>query len=557
MRVVFRPSLLPVLVAGLALGGCRGTETLMQPVSLEPVADVGSQTTTLSAGATAAEYAVVVANTALDGTTQAAFTLRGDGIGLSADLLAAGHSAVQLPAPDTGGAGPRPDVDLESRLRDRERLLLAPRIASAQEWFAARGATPGAHRQAVPAAAGVGDLVTVNVNGDSACSAGRYHAARVVAIGQRAIIVEDTLNPRGGFTAADYGRIAARFDTLIFPVDSAAFGAPSDIDGNGRVILVFTRAVNEATPHASSSYVGGITFSRDLFPIAGTAHTQACATSNEGEYFYLLAPDPRGTVNGNVRPTQFVDSILTAVVGHELQHLINGGRRLYVNSAPAFEEKWLDEALSHVAEELLFYRESGLHPRGNTSTATLQASARTLAAYNSDMSGNQGRYQSYLRQVPSASPFAHGDDLATRGGSWSLLRYLLDHAASPDGELLFGLVNSRTRGLDNLAATFGPGIATQVRDWNVSHVADDVVATPAFQQPSWNWHAIYEGVASGATYPLSTQSMQAGATYSGSVRSGGAAYSRLTVPANTSATLSLIEQSAAASTLSLVTVRTR
>ena len=58
-------------------------------------------------------------------------------------------------------------------------------------------------------------------------------------------------------------------------------------------------------------------------------------------------------------------------------------------------------------------------------------------------------------------------------------------------------------------------------------------------------------------YPLAFQSMQAGTTYQGAVTGGGAAYYRLTVSANSSATLTLSEQSAAASTLSLVTVRTR
>jgi hypothetical protein len=123
--------------------------------------------------------------------------------------------------------------------------------------------------------------------------------------------------------------------------------------------------------------------------------------------------------------------------------------------------------------------------------------------------------------------------------------------------MLFRLVNSRTAGLENLMGVFGTGVATQVRDWNVSHAADDLSADPAFQQPSWDWHGIYPAVSVGAQYPLQYQAMASGTTYSGTVLSGGAAYFKLLVPANTSATVSLTEQSAAASTLSLVTVRTR
>ena len=166
-------------------------------------------------------------------------------------------------------------------------------------------------------------------------------------------------------------------------MDVAAFGEPTDIDKNGHIAIVFTRAVNELTPRGAFSYVGGLTFSRDLFPQVGTARAQACPSSNEGEYLYLMTPDPSGTINGNRRTNGFVDTNTTAVIAHELVHLINASRKLYVNTAaPKFEVKWLDEGLAHVAEELLFYRESGLSPRSNLdllrrSTTTARTGTRT------------------------------------------------------------------------------------------------------------------------------------------------------------------------------------
>ena len=556
MRAVAPRLAMPVLLLGVTLASCRGGEALMQPIALDPVPDLGSQAVTLVAGSAPAEYMAVVANTMMDGTTTVPFSIRGDGIAPSlapSPALVPASAARPSLAPDAAITG---DVEAEARRRAAERAELGPRIAAAQAWFAARAAAPGANRQAVPLPVSVGDLVRVNVNGDSACVAPRYHVGRVAAISQRAIVVDDTLNPRSGFSDADFRRFAARFDTLVYPLDSAAFGTPTDLDQNGHIVLVFTRAVNEATPRNAASYVGGFAFSRDLFPVAGGSRTQPCAGSNEGEYFYLLAPDPRGLVNGNVRTTSFVDSVTTSVLAHELQHLINAGRRLYVTKAPAFEEKWLDEGLSHVAEELLFERESGLPARTDIGLAALRASARTLVAYNSDMGGNQGRYRSYLSLAGAASPFGHADNLAMRGGSWSLLRYLLDHAGGTDGDHLFRLANARSTGRENLAEVFGPSVATQVRDWNVSHVADDLDADAAWQQPSWNWRDIFQDGGS-AGYPLAFQSLQPGTVYQGAVISGGAAYFRITVPANSSATLSLSEQLVAPSSLSLVTVRTR
>jgi hypothetical protein len=295
----------------------------------------------------------------------------------------------------------------------------------------------------LPASLQVGDLVRLNVNGNDACTNGIYHVARVEAISDRAIILSDTLNPKNGFTTAEYQDYATKFDTLVYPLDEGAFGAPTDIDNNGRVGIVFTLAVNELTPAGSGSYVGGFTYSRDLFPVVASSRAEACPTSNQGEFFYALAPDPTGVVNNNRRTTGFVDSATVPVLAHELQHLINASRKLYVNTnATGFEVKWLDEGLAHIAEELLFYRESGITPRLNVDVTAIRASSATLVAFNYDMSGNASRYRSYLVTPSTTSPYAGDDSLSTRGAAWDWLRYLADQkmanvarSASADIEL--------------------------------------------------------------------------------------------------------------------------
>lgn len=283
----------------------------------------------------------------------------------------------------------------------------------------------------LPASLKVGDLVRVNVNGEQGCTNAIIRAARVVAIGGKSMILADTLNPAGGFTTADYQRFAAKFDTLVYPVDEGAFGAPTDIDNNGRVGIIFTTAVNQLTPAGSTSYVGGFTFSRDLFPRVATSRAQACATSNQGEYFYSLAPDPQGTINGNRRTAGFVDSVTVPVLAHELEHLINASRKLYINTtAEDFEDKWLDEGLAHIAEELLFYREGGVSPRTNIDVTALRERTAIVRAFNANMLGNAGRYRSYLAATPTSSPYANGDSLTTRGATWNWLRYLADQKLS-------------------------------------------------------------------------------------------------------------------------------
>jgi hypothetical protein len=401
-------------------------------------------------------------------------------------------------------------------------------------------------------------MVTVNVNGVESCTNPLYHRARVAAIGTTSIVLADSLNPPGGFTDADYARYAARFDTLVYPLDVNTFGQPTDLDGNGKIGLIFTLEVNRLTPSNSPTYVGGFTFSRDLFPLVATTRADACAGSNQGEFFYLLTPDPLGRVNGNRRTAGFVDSNTTAVIAHEFQHLINASRRLYVNNAPKFEEKWLDEGLAHIAEELLFYHEAGLAPRGNLGASDIQATQRRATAFNLDMTGggNTTRYRSYLGRTATSSPYAADDSLTTRGAAWSLVRYLADHAGTADGNLFMRLANGPAVGIENLQSVFGKDTPTQLRNWAVSNAMDDGATTDtAFQQPSWNWHSIYPVLY--GTYSLQTTVLVEGGTTSASLAAGGAAYFKFAVPPG-NATLTLGGASrSSGSHIQLVVVRTQ
>ena len=69
----------------------------------------------------------------------------------------------------------------------------------------------------------------------------------------------------------------------------------------------------------------------------------------------MLAPDPLAQF-GDQRKKSDVVNNTTGTLAHEYQHLINAGRRLYVNNAEFFETVWLNEGLSHIAEELLYYK---------------------------------------------------------------------------------------------------------------------------------------------------------------------------------------------------------
>ncbi len=544
-------------VAACLLVACTATDSTLSTGgtgSPSPLA-VGSNellptgsTVTVLGGTSGGEYLLVVADTAIDGSS-ASTTYQVVTTGVAAGGAVSAPSTSRAPLGGTFAMrGPTPDFSVAVRINARARLTLGPRVVTARQLWAQRApSSRGLSASMASAAPQVGDVLTLNVS-DDACGAADFRGARIVAIGSQSIVVADTLNPSGGFTPADYSRFAARFDTLVYPIDVGNFGAPAAFGPEGKILLFFTTAVNALTPMNSESYVGGFFFDRDLYPVTSTATMQGCRGSNMRNMFYLLTPDPAGTVNGNIRRTGFVDSVTTSVLAHEFQHLINASRRLYVTpGADPNEKVWLNEGLSHIAEELLFYHEGQSAPQRNLSVTSLRASRTLVDAFNADQSSNASRYEDYLTNPSINSAIRNDDSLGTRGATWDFLRYLADRKTrdgGTDASVWQALVNSKTTGVPNLQQTFGSNLGAMLRDWSVSNYTDDVVTSVSadFSQPSWNWHTIFPALGSNSSYPLKVTSLVAPAT-SGSVVPGGAAYYRFSVAANATGTVTLSRSS--------------
>jgi hypothetical protein len=500
----------------------------------------------IAGGVSGAEYALVSYAASSVAASQTSFSVTASGIGgavadVSSQRTGPALGGLSLSRAGTSGASfasasLAEDQAFEERLRTRERRDLGPLMDDARTLRRTRtGSTTGAlslSRAAVDLA--VGDLLSLNSQADKSCSDLKPRAGRVAAVSQYAIIVADTLNPAGGFTDAEYNDFAVAFDRDVYPVDVQAFGAPGDVDGNRKVIVFFTSAVNALTPRGASYYVGGFFYGRDLFPKVGTSQLQACAGSNEAEMFYMLVPDPDGAVNGNKRSKSFVSKMTVATLAHEFQHLINSSRRLYVNDADDFEDTWLNEGLSHIAEELLFYRVSGLAPRQKIDAARLRAAQTTLDAFNNYGISNFGRFISYLEAPETTSPFADNDELETRGATWHFLRYAADRLGEADGDLWSRLVNSKKSGADNLRAVLGTDLDGLYRDWAVTTFVGDLGLAgmdTRYASRSWNYRSIVTAISSaGGTYPLRTFALSEGAAQDFTLNGGGSGYVRLAVP---------------------------
>ncbi len=374
----------------------------------------------------------------------------------------------------------------------------------------------------------VGEQIQLNVQFDDNCANPVMRAGKVAAVSNRAILVNDATNPAGGFSDQDFQEFAAAYDNLVWPVVTRNFGEPEDIDRNDRVVFFVTRAINDLTSPSSGTYVNGLFFSRDLFPVQDKGNLQGCPSSNVGEVIYLLAPDPG---RGGAFSLASAKQNMVGVMAHETQHLISASRRLYtlkVAGTEWNEAVWLNEGLSHISEELVFYQASGQTPRRNLSGSAFPAGSAARTAFFGFMAPNATRYFSHAGDPERDSPYDTDDDVATRGAIWNFLRYAADQRAGDDQQLWNTLVNSRTTGMANLRAALGTDLVPLFRDWAVSVYMDDAVpgTTARFTQPSWNFRELLVG-----GLPLRTRRLANGAPTSLSLSAGGAAYLRFGVGA--------------------------
>ncbi|OYV73865.1 MAG: hypothetical protein B7Z72_01525, partial [Gemmatimonadetes bacterium 21-71-4] len=352
----------------------------------------------------------------------------------------------------------------------------------------------------------------------------------------------------------------------VNPVDTNAFGAPYPLGGNKRTVIFFTKAVNQLTTDPSQGVVLGFYYERDLLP-PNPPTGSPCPGSNYANMFYVLVPDPNGTINGGntiSKNKTLVTQYAISTIGHEYQHLINASRRMYILNVPASmvnEETWLNEGLSHIAEDLIFYRAAGLGPRRNIGVAQL-ADPKVNRAFDEFERGDASRFLTYLSGPETHAPVGvEGDDnLYLRGAVENFLRYLCDRLQTTDGNFWYRLVNDSTIGLPNLQHVIGSDPEPFFRDWATSVYTDDYVpgVSPQYTQLSWNWRQVLAAKYTSG-YNLLTHPLSSSVPVTVALTARGVSYFPFAVPVGQEALITVGAPAGAAlpSTVRLTLVRTK
>jgi hypothetical protein len=121
-------------------------------------------------------------------------------------------------------------------------------------------------------------------------------------------------------TCINDGEAAAlglKFEQDIHPTNNATFGTESDINRDGKVVILLTPVVNELTAPggASTGYIAGFFMPGDLLPTYVPT-----GASNGMEIYYSMVPDPEG-IYGNVYAKEPALEVIEGVIAHEFQHM--------------------------------------------------------------------------------------------------------------------------------------------------------------------------------------------------------------------------------------------
>ncbi|HUP89589.1 MAG TPA: IPT/TIG domain-containing protein, partial [Longimicrobiales bacterium] len=288
--------------------------------------------------------------------------------------------------------------------------------------------------------------------------------AEVKAVGTRAVIYQDIKAPANGLTAADFTALVSQFDDPIYTTDIATYGPPSDIDSNGRIIILLTPVVNSLTPRGSNGFIAGFFYACDL------VSRSACSGTNSAEVFYALTADPGGTF-GDARSRDGVIRALPPVLAHEFQHMINFGQR----NNNTIDALWLSEGMAHNAEDVVG---DEYERRGDVSNAALFRSQNT----------NRGNR--YLRATATTSLLSEEDvSLELRGGGWLFVKYLEGRYGKA---MLQKLTQSTLSSVANVTTQTGRSWSGLLSDFAVALYADDnpelvgATVNPIYSFPNMN-----------------------------------------------------------------------
>jgi len=405
-------------------------------------------------GASGATY--VVSAQFAGGTQERSFfdwRLAADGAApLAAAALAAGQAAAAIVASTDRTALQR---QLETELRALERRISAEARPS-------RSPGPAFARVTLPTVVGSlrGFSVVAAVDGS------RFETvtARLRYSGDHVLVYTDTAGGADQVLAdAKLTPLAQLMDRDLYGLTVGAFGAEPDVDGNGRVIVLLTPVVNrmsKASECVLRGYVTGFFYGLD--------ELEREPDGNKGEIFYAFVPDSAGRHSCAHTESDMVRTLQGTFV-HELQHLISFNQHVLARGGEV-EQTWLNEGLSHIAEELGSKMYEARFPAPLGRSTKEQIFPDSAGPFIAPLLLNAYAYLN-LALEHSVTAYEGVGSLEERGATWLFLRWLGDQK----GDAIFRrLVEAPVTGFANVERASGEAFPALFGDFSLALFTDSL-----------------------------------------------------------------------------------
>ncbi|MGI9626121.1 MAG: Ig-like domain-containing protein [Longimicrobiales bacterium] len=481
----------PQSFADLAVGG-----SLLLP----PGSDLCLQLNESSASET---YLLGVTSVASAISTVTPYTVEAEASNLNAAQVVGPVNQVALPQPM---AAPVRDPQQERELRfwaehaRGERRIMEQDLAAAGRWLGSvdLNAEPAAlaSAAAIPANPTVGEQFSFKFadrNGDPLQDFISL-TVEVTHVSAEAIFIADVANP-APIPASDYATAGADFDNVIRDAVEDNFGTVSDVDGNGKILVLHTKEVNKlASPPL------GFAGSVDLYP------ETSFAASNVAEVFFARSPDPSGSFTAGTYTVQDAVSHLRTLLGHEFTHIVQLSVRLF-GGAPAFPESWVLESGATAAEEIIGFtfegRSDGQNYGSSAVVPSQGADSRRYYSFLSDLgtyfghdAQNGGRAPercSWVTAVVGTQPGPCDPVFGTRlpyGVPYSLIQYWIQRKGLSKSTVHRAITASHVTGFPIIESALGESISTLLAGWAPMLYLDDRAGLNPTTFATWqfeNW----------------------------------------------------------------------
>lgn len=391
----------------------------------------------------------------------------------------------------------------EAKLRALERTISSQVIAEH------RGGRPSAALREPPS---VGSLRGFSVVASTDGSNFKPVTARLRYVGDHILVYTDTSTAI--FTDTRLKDLARLMDRDLYAATVNAFGSEPDIDGDGRLTVLLSPVVNamsKASECVQRGFVTGFFYGIDLL--------EREPNSNRAEIFYAFVPDSAGRWSCPHTEAEVIRTLQPTFM-HELQHLISFNQHVLTRGG-AIELPWLNEGLSHIAEEVGSKLFETRYPAPFGRGTTEQLFPDSAAPFIAPQMLNAYAYL-YSTLEHSVTTYVGTGSLEERGASWLFMRWLGDQK----GDAIFRrLVESPFTGIDNVERASGETFGALFGDFSIALFADSLpglsrTAAPKrqrFMTRNVRQLMAREAVISGFTQPFPLRTYQLGA--GGSLRS--------------------------------------